>query len=320
MGQSSDGTQYVGAAFVSADGGQWQRTSTFSVRLGRPVATAARLMAVVNTPGPPPAVESWVSLDGRTWQRDARLTLTGASVTALAAAGTTIVAVGTDSSGRTTSWRSDDGAEWSQGQPLPPRAIVRKVAATSDGFIAVGRDGEPDIASGGIGAPGIGRPAGWWSADGRSWSAVSVEGTDAAGAQLGDVFRVRDGYFAIGSDTTNPSGNPRSPLVWVSTDARDWRLQGPPAHWGIAGTNGQQAVVFTRATNGTPPLEAWITQDGSQWAQLSFSGDVADIPAFETGVGQPSRVDEVFVDSRGVIVIGQQNGHPATWFAEGVSR
>lgn len=316
VGQSTDNGQLVGAAFLSVDGVQWQRTAILPVRLGRPVGTATRLISVVNRPSSPSSAEAWVSVDGRIWQREDRLGLAGAAVTGLVALGPTVVAVGTDVSGRAKSWRSDDGAPWSQAHPIAPRAIVRSVAAVGDGFVALGRDGEPDKVNGGVGVPGVGRPAAWWSGDGLTWSAAQVEGAEAPGAQLNEVFRVKDGYIAIGSDTTTTSGNPRSPLLWISSDARDWSLFGPPPHWGLAATNGQHAVVLTRSTGGTTALEAWVSEDGRQWTQLGFGGDVADVPAFETSLSQPSRVDELFVAPNGIVVLGQRDGHAAAWFAD----
>lgn len=310
---------HVGAALISPDGVRWERTATFPANPSI-VATATQLVAVVNRLGPPPSVEAWVSVDGRSWQRQERLALASATITKLAARDRTILAAGIDANGRTMLWSSADGAQWSQGQAPAPRAIVRSVAAVSDGFLAVGRDGEPDVGSGGVRVAGVGRPAAWRSADGRAWSAAQVQGVDAAGAQLSEVFHVADGFFAIGSDATAPGQNPRTALIWVSADARDWRIVGPPEHWGRASANGRQAVVFSAADFGTVAVGAWSSLDGRDWTQLSFGGDVADIPAFEMAVGQSSRVDQIFVVSRGVIVIGQQNGQPTAWFAEAVSR
>src|SRR5439155_747527 len=188
---------HVAAAFISADGVRWERTSTFPANPAI-VATPTRLIALVNRPGPPQAVEAWASLDGRSWQRDESLALSGASFGRLAAHARTIVAIGTDAAGR--------------------------------------------------------------------------------------------------SATTTPGQNPRSPLLWFSTDARDWRIVGPPAHWGRASANGRQAVIFAAADFGTVALGAWASQDERGWNQLSFSGDVAEMPAFETAVGQSTRVDSVFAE------------------------
>ena len=95
---------------------------------------------------------------------------------------------------------------------------------------------------------------------------------------------------------------------------------GPPAHWGRVSANGRQAVIFAAADFGTVALGAWTSQDGRGWNQLSFSGDVAEMPAFETAVGQSSRIESIFAEPTGVIVIGQQNGHITAWFAQALVR
>ncbi len=323
VGEAIDSGQRFGAAFFSTDGAHWQRTtgvSTFSAVPGVLVTTPNKLIAFVAPfdPGSPPTVDAYTSTDGRSWQRDASLGLRGVSIARVAARDTTLVALGTNVAGQSSLVRYIDGVGWSQGQPPAPRAILRSVTAVRDGFIGVGRDGDPDRSSGGVGVPGVGRPAAWWSADGVTWTALPVEGVAAAGAQLSDVFAVREGYIAVGSDTTDPAVNPRSPLFWSSTDGHDWRLIGPPAHWGTAGANGQQLLVLTRSTNraAVPDLEAWASLDGRQWTQLKFSGDAVEIPAFEQTTTQPSRVDRILVAPRGVVVLGQQQGTLESWFAE----
>jgi hypothetical protein len=283
------------------------------------VATSTRLIALANRPGPPASVDAWVSLDGRRWQPESDLALAGAIVSHVAVRDGVILALGTDANGRATTWRSDDGGRWSQ-TPASPPGIVRGFTPVSDGFVVMGRDGEPDVGSGGVGAPGVGRPAAWWSSDGGAWSAVKVEGVAAAGAQLTEAFRVEDGYFAVGSDTATPGQNARSPLLWISADARDWRILGPPAQWGRAGANGRQAVIFSRTDFGTVKLGAWSSQDGRDWIQVKFSGDVLHMPGYEPAVGQTSWVDRIFVMSRGIVVLGQADGQLTAWFAEAVSK
>jgi len=315
---------HLGVALTSADGVTWQRSpdSTFTAILLRVVATATRLIAVGNRPGPTRSSDAWTSLDGRTWQHQDDLVLAGAGITALAARGETIVAVTVDASGGTTMWRSVDGGGWSSGQPPPGRAIVRNVVAVSDGFLAVGRDGEPDTGAG-VGVRGVGRPAAWWSGDGVAWTAVPVEGTPAAGAQLIEVFRVAAGFFAVGSDSTTPGQGERSALLWDSVDARSWHLVGPPSHWGMAGANGQHAVVFAYDGPAANPA-GWVSKDGRQWTQLAFTGDVTDVPVVQPFVGMTGHIDRMFVLPRGVLVVGQltvqQAGHIAAWFADAAPR
>ena len=322
IGSASGASQRVGAAFASADGVRWQRTtpeSTFSEIPAYMVATSTRLIALANRPAPPASVVAWVSLDGRGWQAEPDLALAGAIVSQVAIRDGVVLALGTDASGRAATWRSEDGGRWTH-TPASPAGVVRGIAAVDDGFLALGRDGAPDVGSGGVGLPGLGRPAAWWSSDGRTWSAVQVEGVDAVGAQLIEVFRVEDGYFAVGSDTTTPGQNARSPLIWISADARDWRILGPPAQWGRAGANGRQAVIFSRTDFGTVNLGAWSSQDGRDWTQVKFSGDVLHMPGYEPAGGQTSWVDRIFVMSRGIIVLGQADGQLTAWFAEAVSK
>ncbi len=308
---------HAGAAFISADGLRWERTAAFGAAANI-FATSSGLIAVVNIVGPPRSIETWTSADGRAWQRQDRLALAGAAITSLAARGATIVGAGTDAGGSPMLWSSTDGAPWSPRQ-LPTSAIVRSVAAVGDGFVALGRDGEQDAGSGGVGVPGVGRPAAWTSVDGRAWADARVEGSPAPGAQLSSLFGVTDGLFAIGADAT-PGQNARSPLIWTSADARDWRIAGPPDHWGLASANGRQAVLFYYADFGTTALGGWSTLDGRAWIPLQFSGDVADIPGFTPGLGQASGVNRIVATARGVLVLGQQNGQQNAWFAEAVAR
>jgi hypothetical protein len=72
----SDG--HLGATYTSADGVHWQRGATFSAN-PTIVATDTRLVAVVNRLGLSPSVEAWASFDGRNWQRDESLALSGAN-------------------------------------------------------------------------------------------------------------------------------------------------------------------------------------------------------------------------------------------------
>ena len=319
-GQTTDSGAYSGGLFASPDGAHWQRSAI--VPLGPTVvATAARAIAVVTTGREStPRVQAWASTDGRSWAPQDALTIAGATVDHLAARGSTIVGIGTDSAGHTAVWRSIDGAAWTRGDPPPAHAIVRDVSAVHDGFVALGREGDPDVASGGVGAPGVGLPAAWWSADGRSWTALQVEGKPAAGAQLLQLFPVSDGYFAVGSDTTGPSVNARSALIWLSTNAHTWRLLGPRPYSGPAGANGERALYFAPSSIGARGLEAQLTQDGRQWVPLPFTGDLADIPNLRGFTQGGAQLDQVFVMAHGIIVIGQQSGRAVAWYADAEPR
>jgi len=326
VGQASVQSQYVGAAFVSADGVHWERTAAFSVSPGRLVVTNTRLIALgvrADDPrGTRTSVVAWTSRDGRAWQPEAGLAISDASITQAVARGDTVVAVGSNAGGAPAMWRSVDSGAWQRVPPPSSNIVLRSVVTVTDGFLAAGRDGEPDQSSGGVGTPGVGRPAAWWSADGLTWSPVQVEGAPAAGAQLLEILRIATGYVALGSDATNPSENPRSPQLWVSADAHDWRLVGPPPHWpGALKSNGKQAIILgvARASDGTTTTAAWVSVDGRQWSQLSFGGDLVSVPVpvSEAGGRQPN-FDRFFAEPNGILVLGQQRGDLSTWFAEAV--
>ena len=326
VGSASGPDTDVGAAFISADGATWERTtaaSVFSGIPGRVMASPTRLLAFgVGTPTAG-SLEAWSSLDGRIWRREASLALADAGVIGVAARGTTIVAVGMDATGRATMWRSVAAGTWTKAQTLSPRAIVRGVVAISDGFIATGREGDPDTGSGGVGVRGVGRPAAWWSSDGGVWGSLQVEGAEAAGAELDGIYPVADGYFAIGSDTTTAGQSTRSAVLWLSTDGHAWRQLGPPPHWGMAGTNSQQAVVLAYG-GATANPEGWLSMDGHEWTPLVFAGDLGEVPVVQQFLGMSGHIDEIFVMPHGVIVIGQlvsqQSSRPAAWFATAIIR
>ena len=323
VGQAPGPDGYIGAAFVSTDGLRWERTtgnSSFSAIPDRLVTTATRLMAFGARNDGRLSVEAWSSFDGRTWRPETTLALSGLGLLAVAAQGSTIVAAGVDENGSTAIRRSVDGGAWSVSKSPSEHAIVRGVASVADGFVVLGREGQPDVASGGVGSPGIGRPAAWWSGDGATWIAAPVDGVEAPGAQLTQVFTVADGLFAIGSD--NPAAA-RSPSLWSSTDARGWRLIGPPARWGFAAANGKQAVVLAFGGVGKDP-EGWTSFDGRLWAPLDFTGDLSHVPVTQQFLGMTGHIDRIYVMPRGVLVIGQvivdQAGSPAIWFAEASTR
>ena len=305
---------HTAVAMVSTDGTHWTRVATFD---GMPLLLATREVLVALVPHTDPAhTDAWVSGDGQTWRPETQLALSSTALSRAVAFGDTLIATA-EREGRTDAvWRSAGGAPWTSAPVPAPTAVIRQLATVRDGVLAIGRDGSPDAGAGGVGVPGTGRPAAWFSTDGRSWSTLAVEGGSAPGAQLLSIFGVTAGYLALGSDVTTAGGNPRSPLLWESPAGRDWKLVGPPGHWGIAGADGRELVVFTAADLGTTALGVWTTGDGHAWNRVTFVGDVANAPAYETSVGQSSRVDRIFAMPDGVIVMGQRGGQITAWLAQ----
>lgn len=317
VGQVIDGDRYVGAAFSSKDGATWSRSTkegAFAAIPTRILATSSQLVAFAGVSGPSSMI-AWTSSDGSAWNPRPQLTLQGIQMQSVAAFKDVIVGIDSDSNGSRV-WRSVDAEKWAPASAPPAHAILRGLFVVQDGVVALGREGEPDAVSGGVSSPGMGRPAAWWSAEGTSWTTLKVEGVDAPGAQLLALFKTTDGYFASGSDATDPSQSRRTVAVWLSTDAHDWRLAGPPSHWGQVASNGATAVIFS--PSGLTGFDAWASRDGKQWTPMKMSGDTSDVPGYSTGVGQPSRIDRLFVTTRGVIVLGQQGGATMVWFAEGL--
>ena len=102
---------------------------------------------------------------------------------------------------------SSDGLTWDRLDlsSVFDNAYFRDVTAYAGGFVdrwARWRGG----CSGG--PPAVGVPAAWTSADGVTWLAAEVEGSEAPGATLSSVIAGADGLFATGrqTDTTQMSG------------------------------------------------------------------------------------------------------------------
>lgn len=226
---------------------------------------------------------TWSPLDSPTW-RAALASNTLISVAAGPAGVVVVAAEGrsccTAPQGLPMIIHSSDGVTWDR---LDLSAVFDKayfwdVTAHAGGFAIVGRVGEADI----LGSPpAVGTPAAWTSADGVTWLAAEVEGSEATGAVLSTVIAGADGLFATGrqSDTTELSG--QGPLSgWASTDGRSWQLVGEmgidlplatPFPGNVAG-DGAHMVMFGRESCKTSELSAWTSLDGVTWTQLAFSG------------------------------------------------
>jgi hypothetical protein len=165
--------------------------------------------------------------------------------------------------------------------------------------------------------PGIGLPAGWWSADGLNWIAASVEGKRAPGAQLLEVTTGSDGLLAIGSDSTDPQPSARTAAGWVSSDGRTWTRIAAAAfatrpYGSFTGSNGAQMVTIGPQLLGgrydPDTLAAWVSTNGIEWRSLSIRGTEADLPGGDVSSLTKAHIDQVLVASNGLIVLGQNGG------------
>jgi hypothetical protein len=312
-GDHASGTETTSPAFfTSADGLHWtlaqegdpidedttsQSEEWFPARI---VPVGDTLLAVGHDPFGPIAPRLWRSEDGSTWtlldNSSWREALTNNTLLSVAAGPTGVVVVAAEGSGFSPQglpliMHSSDGVTWDR---LDLSAVFDKayfwdVTAYADGFVIVGRVGEPNVRAATESARGV--PAAWTSADGVTWLAAEVEGSEAPGATLLTVVAGADGLFATGYPTEWTSWqSPRS--GWASTDGRSWQMLGEmgtdlplaidlplaveyPTN--VVG-DGEHMVMFGRESCTTTELSAWTSLDGVTWTQLAFSGETTFLP------------------------------------------
>jgi hypothetical protein len=312
-GDHEAGTQTTSAAFfTSADGLHWalvqegdpinedmtsQSEEWFPLRI---VPVGDTLLAVGHLAWGPSAPRLWSSEDGSTWTlldnpswRDA---LTNNTLISVASGPTGIVVVASEGSGFRPQGlpliiHSSDGVTWDRLDlsAVFDRAYFWDVTAYTGGFAIVGRIGEPNVLAADESARGV--PAAWTSADGVTWLAAEVEGSEAPGAALLTVVAGADGLFATGYPTEWTSWqSPRS--GWASTDGRSWQLVGQAGtdlplatDLGLAVDyptsvvgDGAHMVMFGRESCKTTELLAWTSLDGVTWTELTFSGETSFLP------------------------------------------
>jgi hypothetical protein len=167
------------------------------------VGSAVKLAVPPPTIAVGPAVAT--SADGATWTWRVlpESAPSPASMTAVAAGGEGLVAVGTGASGEPAIWMSTDGIAWDpvSAAVVSSKAELDSVAAGPAGFVAVGGDS--------------GHAAAWISPDGRTWRQAT------AGSAFDDAWMTRvtwTGTMFLAAGKTGPGDG----AAWVSTDGSDW--------------------------------------------------------------------------------------------------
>jgi hypothetical protein len=166
---------------------------------------------------------------------------------------------------------------------LPARetAIAWDATADHDGFVIVGRDGQPDESYQNVRA-GVGFPMAWYSADGVAWSEAEITGTAVKGGVLTRVLPTAAGLFAIGNDVGVTASYEEIDAIgaWASADGRSWEKVGtleslvPQA--AMLGSDGTNLVALR---NGAA---MWISTDGRDWRPVSSTGNL-QVPGYLLG-------------------------------------
>ncbi len=176
----------------------------------------------------------WRSADGLIWRLDATLAVfAGGRILGIAAAGGTVVAVGTDGDpnyGPVGAWRWTAADGWLRARVQPDDGgAMRAVVATSSGFLAVGLNGHDDGAMS------------WTSPDGLTWTAAPDQPSFHFGQlamRMQSIARGPDGFIAGGWRSDVAKG---SAVTWTSADGVTWR----PWVWEPAFSGGQITGMAT---------------------------------------------------------------------------
>ncbi|GIH77416.1 hypothetical protein [Planobispora longispora] len=205
----------------------------------------------------------------------------------LAAAGSTVVAVGTD---KTDPVRrplflvsSDGGDTWRLGKVSGP--VGQEAGPTTVGLVA-GGDGRWLAA--GNESPGV-PPSLWTSADGQSWNPVSPE--EAAGFEAGDeivdLTRTSSGFVAVG--VTVADDGTYGPAAWTSPDGRGWTrvrardLDAPGGTRGLRAVAARGDAVVALAEPGGGKRSSTVLRSGDGGKSWLRGGEELDGVASQPG-------------------------------------
>jgi hypothetical protein len=277
------------AAALALGGGP---TSTLSAVVAPPAAGADWLIAGTRTAADGSTRATvWRSSNGVGWVATA---LAGADGQALAATawGPRTVVVGSVGIGAT-----QRAAVWIASGPGRPFALVPGSAAVlptaQPGSPGLGTASMDVVAAGtqGVFATGVrsGRPAAWYSTDGRAW--VDLTGATqvieaATGAVVTSMLVTPSAVLAAG---TVDAGSHTDGAVWTSPDGINWHREVPPGNPfsgpadhrinGLALTPSGAVLAVGGARSGPAWLPAaWISPDGNNWSQPSEALPAATRP------------------------------------------
>ncbi|SDS86911.1 beta propeller repeat protein [Microlunatus soli] len=211
------------------------------------------------------------------------------SLSELAADGSTVVAVGQDTSANVTRplllRSADGGRSWRRaaidtaGRTPGPDESVGQVTHGRKGFVALGVGGDGEFII-------------WHSADGRSWQRAPVDKSILRGADsIGDLVATRTGYMMVGDTRGRHGSTLGSLLTWTSPDGITWTrhviasrvlsgVVGVPSATGL--TIGDDEMIITGDVENTADTEQpnrililRSTDNGSHWTKINTPADLA---------------------------------------------
>jgi hypothetical protein len=290
-----DGVGRSVVPWTSADGRAWNQGQAFDMAgldrgawVGPVVEGPAGLIAVGRFPGcaddgsgcqPQPATALWSSSDGLAWSRvDLQKAFGEADVEDVSGGPKGYMAVGTTSDSGSpvpAVWLSADGRTWhpvSLSADTFKDAYLARATVLGGGFLAAGRIGS--LTGWGSGFFPSTTPAVWWSADGTSWSRVTLTEVDAAPQAEAAVTKIATGklvaHVVSWDCACPPEGDSQA---WTSTDGRAWkavRTAFPsPA---IVESDGHQALQALQSPSADSVMTVATSSDGFKWTQLAVSG------------------------------------------------
>jgi hypothetical protein len=215
----------------------------------------------------------WTSADGASWKpEDPKAAFGSDVVVGVAARPSGYVAVGRTEAGSPAIWRSSDARTW-DAVDLPTsifeNAYFQRVGAFAGGFVASGSIGVPD---GQLGDFRVITPAMWWSADGSSWTRVTVPGAVAGPAT--------SAYVASGGGsepliTAWIRGSGSDATRWISRDGQAWRMTVAPAIVGDQPYDfGERMLLVARPPSSPGEPEISVLAADSSIKPLAQTGDV----------------------------------------------
>lgn len=199
----------------------------------------------------------------------------------------------------------------------PGEQRLSALAATPDGFVAVGGARSPldDAGEGGpsseVGPVPVGASDGavWRSPDARRWERVGDDDLGGEGDQeLHDVALGLDGLVAVGRDGDDAA-------VWRSDDGGAWHRSPDDGVFGGEGTQVLHAVVAFEegflavgsdqaGAAGDQDAAVWASEDGRGWRRLD--------PAAFAAPG-PQSMEAVALGADRVVAVGADGDQAAAW-------